>query len=227
LLFAVLALSAGAQEKPLTQKEYVSLLYALEKAPATRDDVIEALRRRGIDFAVTDGLRSLTRSKGANNEELKRALEEAGRRQRDPVATKLPSEAEAAEVLEQARTKTRELLAEMPDFVVKQIITRSDSYAGTGNWKPYDNLVIAVSYSAEKGEQYRVLARNGAPVTDAVTAGSYHGLDGATSGGEFVEDLQKIFKPESKTAFSLLTTDVRSSMNTKYLSRTIKTAVSA
>lgn len=207
-LFAVLALSAGAQEKPLTQKEYVSLLYALEKAPATRDDVIEALRRRGIDFAVTDGLRSLTRSKGANNEELKRALEEAGRRQRDPVATKLPSEAEAAEVLEQARTKTRELLAEMPDFVVKQIITRSDSYAGTGNWKPYDNLVIAVSYSAEKGEQYRVLARNGAPVTDAVTAGSYHGLDGATSGGEFVEDLQKIFKPESRTAFSLLTTDV-------------------
>lgn len=207
-LFAVLALSAAAQEKPLTQKEYVSLLYALEKAPATRDDVIEALRRRGIDFAVTDGLRSLTRSKGANNEELKRALEEAGRRQRDPVATKLPSEAEAAEVLEQARTKTRELLDEMPDFVVKQIITRSDSYAGTGNWKPYDNLVIAVSYSAEKGEQYRVLARNGAPVTDAVTAGSYHGLDGATSGGEFVEDLQKIFKPESKTAFSLLTTDV-------------------
>ncbi|MBK9214297.1 MAG: hypothetical protein IPM59_01645 [Chloracidobacterium sp.] len=208
LLVAVLGLSAVAQEKPITQKEYVSLLYALEKAPTTRDEVIDALRRRGIDFAVTDGLRSLTRSKGSNNEELKRALEEAGRRQKDPVATKLPGEAEAAEVLVQARTRTRELLDEMPDFVVKQIITRSDSYAGTGNWKAYDNLVIAVSYSSDKGEQYRVLARNGAPVTDAVTAGSYHGLDGATSGGEFVEDLQKIFKPESKTTFSLLTTDV-------------------
>lgn len=207
-LLAILTLSVAAQEKPLTQKEYVSMLYALEKAPATRDEVIDALRRRGIDFAVTDGLRGLTRSKGSNNEELKRALEEAGRRQKDPVAAKLPGEAEAAHVLEQARTITRELLDEMPDFVVKQIITRSDSYAGTGNWKPYDNLVIAVSYSAEKGEQYRVLARNGAPVTDAVTASSYHGLDGATSGGEFVEDLQKIFKPESKTTFNLLTTDV-------------------
>jgi hypothetical protein len=33
-------------------------------------------------------------------------------------------------------------------------------------------------------------------------------LDGATSGGEFVEDLQKIFKPESRTEFELVTTDV-------------------
>lgn len=207
-LLAVLAISAAGQEKPLTQKEYVSMLYALEKAPAKRDEIIDALRRRGIDFAVTDGIRSLTRSKGANNEELKRALEEAGRRQKDPVATKLPSDAEAAEVLEKARENTRAIVEEMPDFVVKQLITRSDAYAGTGNWKPYDNLVIAVSYSADKGEQYRVMARNGVPVNDSKTAGSYHGLDGATSGGEFVEDLQKIFRPESKTTFNLLTTDV-------------------
>jgi hypothetical protein len=208
LLLAAFVVSAAGQEKPLTQKEYVAMLYALEKAPAKREEIIDALRRRGIDFPVTDGLRSLTRSKGANNEELKRALEEAGRRQKDPVATKLLSEAEAAEVLEKARENTRAIVEEMPDFVVKQLITRSDAYAGTGNWKPYDNLVIAVSYSAEKGEQYRVMARNGAPVNDSTTASSYHGLDGATSGGEFVEDLQKIFRPESKTLFKLLTTDV-------------------
>lgn len=207
-LLAALAISVAAQDKPLTQKEYVAMLYALEKAPAKRDEIIDALRRRGVDFVVTDGIRSLTRSKGANNEELKRALEEAGRRQKDPVAAKLPTEAEAASVLEKARENTRAIVEEMPDFVVKQVITRSESYAGTGNWKPYDNLVIAVSYSAEKGEQYRVLARNGAPVTESTTAGSYHGLDGATSGGEFVEDLQKIFKPESRTTFALLTTDV-------------------
>ena len=87
------------------------------------------------------------------------------------------------------------------------MITRAEAYAGTGNWKPYDTLVIAVSYSTEKGEQYRLLAQNGAPVQDSTTSNSYSGLDGATSGGEFVEDLQKIFKPASKTRFELLTTD--------------------
>jgi hypothetical protein len=202
------ALSAFGQDKPLTQTEYVKLLYALQKNPAVKTDIIEALRNRGIDFVLSPGLRSLTRSKGANDDELKRAIEEADRRRIDPVGTKLPSAAEVSGILEKTRENTRNAVEEMPDFVVKQVITRSAAFAGTGNWKPYDNLVIGVSYSSEKGEQYRVLAKNGVPVTDSVTANSYNGLDGATSGGEFVEDLQKIFKPESKTKFNLLTTDV-------------------
>ncbi len=199
---------AFAQEKPLTQTEYVRMLYGLERNPAGRPEVINALRRRGIAFVLTDGVRGLTRSKGGNDEELKRALEEAERRRQDPEAAKLPSTAETKNILDRARANALETLAEMPDFVVKQLITRSEAYAGTGNWRPYDNLVIAVSYSTEKGEQYRVLAKNGAPVANSVQAGSYSGLDGATSGGEFVEDLKKIFDPASKTEFSLLTTDV-------------------
>lgn len=208
LLLPILICSAFAQQSPLTQAEYVKMLYGLQKAPATKSELVDALRTRGIDFPVTDGLRSLTRSKAANDEELKRALDEADRRRRDPVGTKLPSEAEAAQILEKTRENTVNVLEEMPDFVVKQVITRSEAFAGTGNWRPYDTLVIAVSYSGEKGEQYRVLAKNGAPVNDAVTANNYSGLDGATSGGEFVEDLAKIFKPESKTHFELVTTDV-------------------
>jgi hypothetical protein len=197
-----------AQDKPLTQAEYVKMLYALQKAPGGKPDIIEALRKRGIDFIVTDGIRGLTRSKGANDEDLKRALEEAGRHRLDPVGTKLPSQAEVSAILEKTRANTRNAVEEMPDFVVKQLITRSQAFAGTGNWRTYDNLVIGVSYSSLKGEQYRVLAKDGVSVTDSVTANSYIGLDGATSGGEFVEDLQKIFKPESKTKFNLLTTDV-------------------
>jgi hypothetical protein len=198
---------AFAQEKPLTQTEYVKMLYGLQKAPSTKADIIEALRRRGIAFVLTDGIRGLTRSKGANDEELKRALEEAERRRQSPETAKLPTKGEADSILEKARVTNAAVVDEMPDFVVKQIISRSDAYAGTGNWKPYDNLVIAVSYSTEKGEQYKVLTKNGAPV-DSQVANSYNGLDGATSGGEFVEDLQKIFKPESKTDFELITTDV-------------------
>ena len=196
-----------AQEKPLTQAEYVKMLYALQKSPSGKSELVEVVRKRGIAFTLTDGLRGLTRSKGGNDEELKRALEEAERRRQDPEATKLPSEQEAADVLEKARQNTLALLADMPDFVVKQLITRSEAYAGTGNWKPYDNLIIAVSYSTEKGEQYKVLSKNGTPV-NSETSNNYFGLDGATSGGEFVEDLNKIFKPESKTQFSVVTTDV-------------------
>ena len=184
------------------------MLYAAEKDSRVTADIVNELRKRGISFTVTDGIRSLTRTKGANNDELKRALEEAERRRRDPVGTRPPSEPEAASILEKARANTQNIVEEMPDFVVKQLITRSQAFAGTGNWRPYDNLVIAVSYSSDKGEQYRVLAKNGAPVTTSVQASNYNGLDGATSGGEFVEDLQKIFQPDSKTRFSVLTTDL-------------------
>lgn len=204
----IFATAAFSQEKPLTQAEYVKMLYGLQKNPSGKSEVVDALRKRGIDFVLTDGVRGLTRSKAANNEELKRALEEAERRRQNPEATVMPRAEESAEILQKARGRAQESLGEMPDFVVKQLITRYEAYAGTGNWKPYDNLVIAVSYSTEKGEQYRVLAKNGAPMANSTQGNNYNGLDGATSGGEFVEDLQKIFKPESKTQFTLLTTDV-------------------
>jgi hypothetical protein len=207
LILLAFSLSVFSQEKPLSQEEYVKLLYGLQKNPAGKADIVDALRRRGIAFVLTDGVRGLTRSKGANDEELKRALEEAERRRQNPEGSKLPSPSETAGFIDKARARALETVEEMPDFVVKQLITRAEAYAGTGNWKPYDTLVIAVSYSTEKGEQYRLLAQNGAPVQDSVTANSYGGLEGATSGGEFVEDLAKIFKPESKTRFDLLTTD--------------------
>ena len=208
LILLLFTHSVFAQSKPLTQAEYVKLLYGLEKNPSTKADIIDALRRRGIGFELTDGVRGLTRSKGKNDDELKRALEEAGRRRQNPEASKLPSPSETAGFIEKARERAMETVQEMPDFVVKQLITRAAAYAGTGNWKPLDTLVIAVSYSTEKGEQYRVLAQNGAPVQDSVQSSSYGGLEGATSGGEFVEDLEKIFKPASKTRFDLLTTDL-------------------
>ena len=209
-IFAVLLFGVATfgQEKPLSQAEYVKMLYELPKNPDGKGGIVEALRRRGIEFALNDGVRSLTRSKSANDDELKRALEEADRRRQNPEASRLPSTAETNAILEKARINNANAVDEMPDFVVKQIITRSESFAGTGNWRPYDNLIIAVSYSSEKGEQYRVLAQKGIPVNDSVKASSYSGLDGATSGGEFVEDLHKIFKPASKTTFELLTTDL-------------------
>lgn len=203
---AAFSLVAIGQDKPLAQTEYVRMLYAI-KGNSGIEPLVEALRRRGINFAVSDGLRGLTRSKSGNNEDLKRALEEAERRRLNPEATKLPPPSVSSSILEKTTVNTLALLDDMPDFVVKQVITRSEAYAGTGNWRPYDNLIIAVSYSSEKGEQYKVLSKNGAPV-DSETSNSYSGLDGATSGGEFVEDLTKIFKADSKTRFEVESTDV-------------------
>ena len=74
LLFAA-STFCFAQVKPLTQAEFVKMLYALQTTPSTKADIITALRTRGISFEVTDGIRGLTRSKSGNDEDLRRALQ--------------------------------------------------------------------------------------------------------------------------------------------------------
>ena len=203
-----LALAAFGQEKPLTQAEYVKMLYALQKDPGSKSGVVEALRRRGIDFVLTDGLRGLTRSKGANDEELKRALEEAERRRQDPVAAKLPSAKESFELLAATQKKTLDAVGDMPDFVVKQQIQRSAAYAGTNNFRNLDRLIVAVSYRSSGEENYKVLSLNGVLQNNAQSRESYEEVGGTSSTGEFVTMLAVIFKPENKARFDLVDTDL-------------------
>jgi hypothetical protein len=201
-------LAAAAQEKPLTQAEYVKLLYALPKSPDTKATLLAALRKRGIDFVLTDGLRGLTRTKSTNDEELKRALEEAERRRQDPVAAKLPSDAESNEILRLAASNTLAAVGDMPDFVVKQQIQRSAAYAGTNNFRDLDRLVVAVSYRSSGEENYRVLTLNGVLQNAPEAKRSYEQVGGTSSTGEFVTMLATIFKPESKTDFEIVATDI-------------------
>ena len=211
LIFPVLlgfAIALGAQTLPLTREEYVKMLYALQRSPGTKADIIAALRGRGIDFPVNDGLRDLTRSKGSNDAELNRALEEAGRRKADPVAAKFPDVKEAGELLEKTRANTLAAVEEMPDFVVKQQIERSMAFAGTGNFRPLDRLVVAVSYRTTGEETYKILAVNGLVRTNPEEKGSYEEAGGTSSTGEFVTVLSTIFKPESLTKFEAAETDV-------------------
>ena len=211
-LLLVLLLSftffAVAQEKPLTQTEYVKMLYGLQKSPGTKADIVDAIRKRGIDFVLTDGIRGLTRSKGGNDEELRRALEEADRRRQNPEASRLPSKQEAEAVLEKARKNTLEAVGEMPDFVVKQQIQRSAAFAGTNNFRNIDQLVVAVSYRSSGEESYKVLTVNGAIQNNPQAKSSYEEVGGTSSTGEFVTMLATIFKPESETKFEVVDTDV-------------------
>ncbi len=210
LLFviAVLGSAVFCQNGPVTITEYRKMLYDLARSPASKSDIVEALRKRGIDFVLNDGIRSLTRTKSANDDELNRALEEADRRRQNPSGAQLPSAKEAAALIELSRKNTLEAVGDMPDFVVKQQIQRSAAYAGTGNFRNLDRLVVAVSYRTTGEENYRVLSINGAIQNAAESKGSYAEVGGTSSTGEFVTMLATIFKPESEGRFSAVDADV-------------------
>ncbi len=207
-VFALLLQTSFAQEKPLTQPEFVKMLYTLQKTPAVRQDLVDALRKRGIDFTVTDGIRGLVRSKAGNDEELSRAVEEAGRRKQNPAGVQLPAPKDSEIVLEQTRKNTLEAVSEMPDFVVKQQIQRSIAYAGTNNFQSLDRLVVAVSYRSTGEENYRLLSMNGLLQNNPEQKKSYEEAGGTSSTGEFVTMLATIFKPESETKFQVVDTDL-------------------
>ena len=201
----------GQVEKPLTNKEVVTLLYQLQRNPETRDEVIEEIRKRGIGFPLTDGMRSLVATKSGNDALLRRTIEEAERRRVNPAASALPPTTEGNELLERTRNVTLAAAGAMPDFLVKQIIKRSVAYGTTTNWIPQDNLTIAVGYRANAGEEYRLLTVNGMPAaedTKPTSDYSKYAPKGASSSGvEYISALADIFKPEAKTEFRMVDTD--------------------
>ena len=197
--------------RPLTSQEVVSLLYQLPRSPEMRDQIIEEIRKRGIGFPLTDGMRSLIATKSGNDALLRRTLEEAERRRVNPAASSLPSETEGNELLERTRNVTLAAAGAMPDFIVKQIIKRSVAYGTTTNWIPQDNLTIAVGYRANAGEEYKLLTVNGMPAPEDAKAGSdyskYAPKGASSSGVEYISALADVFKPESKTEFKMVDTD--------------------
>jgi hypothetical protein len=211
LILAIILFSTGGllaqTAQPLTQAEYVRMLYASERDSGKRSELIEAVRKRGIDFVLTSGLKSLTATKSGSDAELKRTIEEANRRREDPSVRQLPKAAEVAKILSETRQNTLASLEEMPDFVVKQRIKRSAAFAGTNNFRSRDRLIVAVSYRASGEEEYKLLSRNGILENNPKPKKGYSEVDGTTSTGEFVTVLATIFKRESDTKFAVVDTD--------------------
>jgi hypothetical protein len=202
--------STHAQTGPLSSQELVRLVYQLPAHPEKRDAVIEEIRRRGIDFTLTSGLRSVVASKSGNDVLLRRTLEEAERRRLNPTtAAVLPSEAEAGELLAKTRAATLAAVKDIPDFVVRQQITRYRGRGTTQNWTTLDRLTVAVSYSESiGGEQYKLLAINGMPEAAAgAQGGSYRSAGGSTTTGEFASLMIKLFSEESQTVFKVAGVD--------------------
>ncbi len=229
LLWSCVPLSAQ-NSKPLTNQEFVKLLYQLQRSPDTRDDLIEQIRLRGIGFPLTDGMRSLVATKSGNDALLRRTLEEAERRRVNPTASTLPSETEGRELLERTRNVTLAAANAMPDFLVKQIIKRSVAYGNTANWILRDNLTIAVGYRANVGEEYKVLTVNGmapppgedAEATKDFSKNKYVPKGASSSGVEYISAVADVFKPESKAEFRMVDTDTVQTRRTVVFEYTVK-----
>ena len=197
------------QGTPLTNQEFVRRLYQVPRYPEERDKLVDEIRKRGIAFPLTDGLRSLVATKSGNDTLLRHTLEEAERRRVNPVVASLPAATEGLELLERTRKATLGAADKMPDYLVKQQITRSRAYGATNNWTVYDRLSIAVSYRQSAGEQYKLLSVNGMPPGEDEREGSSYGdkLGGTTSSGEYVSMLSQLFKPETRAEFQMVDTD--------------------
>ncbi|HKG13744.1 MAG TPA: hypothetical protein VKB12_10400 [Pyrinomonadaceae bacterium] len=208
-LGGALTASARQQQKPLTNEEFLALVRQLPKSPNAKQELIDEIRRRGISFTLTGGLRSFVATKSGNDAELRRVLEEAERRFRDPAhAPALPPAAESAGLIRKTREETLNAVDQMPDFVVRQLVTRAVALGTSQNWRTSDRLVVAVSYRAKEGERYRLLSVNGTTNSSAADErGDYREAGGANSTGEFASMLKSIFKDEAAAHFKALDTD--------------------
>lgn len=212
MLCALASWQAGVKaqqpQAPLTSDELVRMLRQLPSRPALKEEIISEIRRRGISFALTTGLRSVVATKSGNDADLRRTLEEAERRRLNPSTATLPSEAEGQSLLAQARTAANAAAQVMPDFVVKQLIARAYAHGTSRNWLTNDRLTVAVSYQAEEGEKYKLLAVNGLPTPPGTEETGYsERLGGTISTGEYVSMLASLFADESKTEFKMVDTD--------------------
>jgi hypothetical protein len=205
---ALYASAQQPQQKPITNEEFLVLVRQLPKSPNGKQELIDEIRRRGIGFTLTGGLRSFVATKSGNDAELRRVLEEAERRFRDPArAPALPPEAESAGLIRKTREETLNAVDQMPDFVVRQLVTRAVALGTSQNWRTSDRLVVAVSYRAREGERYRLLSVNGTSNSSAGESGDYREAGGANSTGEFASMLKSIFKDAEAAHFKPLDTD--------------------
>jgi hypothetical protein len=231
---AALALCAAAlggvgawaqQQTPLTNAEFLALVRQLPQRPGLKDQLVGEIRRRGIGFTLNSGLRAFVATKSGNDEELRRVLEEAERRFLNPkVATPLPPESETADLLARTRAATLDAVAQMPDFVVKQLVTRSLALGTSRNWHVNDRLVVGVSYRVSEGEKYRLLSVNGVASTSGDEKNDYVEAGGASSTGEFVTVLKELFDEKSHTEFKPLDMDTLRGRRTVVYTYNIKKA---
>jgi hypothetical protein len=222
LTISLIGLAAQSQEstQPLSKQEIVALLKQVGGRSLTQTDVVTEVERRGVGFAVDEKVLSELRQQGARSFLLD-VIKRAGEKRGQPLLTAVEANPSAVAVDEEATEKARaEILAklplieqarqhaldyakELPNFIVTQKVRRFLQTPKSKDWQAEDTLEVELTYSAEKGEQFKLLRINGKS-----TQQSYDALSGSTSTGEFGTSLASLFNPHSKAEFTEAKKDI-------------------
>ncbi len=216
LTFNLIGLVAQAQDErlPLSKADIIALLKQTGGRTLTQTDIVTEVERRGLGFVVDEKILSDLRQAGARAfllEVIKRSGEKGGkplnttveaRSSADPVDEEAIEKARAEALakmplIEQARRHALDYANELPNFIVTQKVTRYLQTPDSKDWQLQDTLDVELTYSAEKGEQFKLLRINGKS-----TLQSYEALGGSTSTGEFGSSLASLFVPHSKAEFT-------------------------
>jgi hypothetical protein len=239
-LFACSVLAWAQQpqdnKKPLTKEEVVVLLKQMGKRSLTQSDIVDEVERRGIAFPVDEKVLSELRQDGAKSfllDAIKRAGENGGKAQMnpddfgapaDPADEEAVKKAEAEAIaklplIEQTRRHALEYANELPNFIVNQKVSRYIQTPDSRNWKLEDTLEIELTYSSEKGEQFKLLRVNG-----RASQQSYDDLGGSTSSGEFGSLIASLFARQSRAEFKEAKKDTLNGRATVIYDFSVKTA---
>jgi hypothetical protein len=107
-----------------------------------------------------------------------------------------PNSIEQKEILAQITDAALNYSANLPNFICLQVTRRYAAQASNENFTLQDVIAERLSYY-EQMEDYKVVSRNGVPVTGM----KHEQMGGASSSGEFGSMLKEIFSPESNTRF--------------------------
>jgi len=106
--------------------------------------------------------------------------------------SKLPPEEKA---IEDAREAANNFTADLPNYLVEQVTTRSASMNIPGQWRIIDTVTADVA-CVNGQEQYKNIRINGQPATQPIEK------SGTWTTGEFVVTLQDILAPETHADFT-------------------------
>lgn len=209
-----LALPYQALESAISKAEIIALLKHTDPRRLSQVEIVDELERRGLAFKVDEALLKELQQNGARAfvlDAVKRLGENGGKMPVNPEEIEDPSAREKARAealaklpfIEQTRRYALDYAKELPNFIVTQIVSRYVQTPEAPQWKLDDTLEIELTYSASKGEQFKVLKINGKAAQK-----SYDELGGSTSSGEFGSLLEALFLPQSKAEFTAIKKDV-------------------
>ena len=107
---------------------------------------------------------------------------------------RIPLGASDEQILRDARATAASFSATLPDFLARQVVTRSYSVGFPAQWQTLDVVTADIAYTGGK-EQYRNLKVNGEP------AGSPPERAGFWSKGEYSSTLEDVLSVETRAAF--------------------------